>query len=149
MLSFIFGVSMQPLFEMINSLQITALIPLTNLYLPANAMLLFEVLMHIVAFEYFPMYNPGFTETEPYTYKFAWFGFETINFVQLLGTFLTILIAILLIQTVFGLGILFVTHNVETFFRHQNLIRNIRYSMRKKSWIRSKVYPVAVMQSWI
>ena len=44
-LSFLFGISMQPLFDMINSLQITALLPLTNLQIPANVMILFEVLM--------------------------------------------------------------------------------------------------------
>ena len=42
-LTFLFGVSMQPLFDMINSLQITALLPLTQLTIPSNVMELFEV----------------------------------------------------------------------------------------------------------
>ena len=44
-LTFAFSFSMQPLFDMINSLQITALLPLTNVKIPSNAMGLFEVIM--------------------------------------------------------------------------------------------------------
>ena len=66
---------------MINSLQITALLPLTNIVLPANAKSLFEVIIMIVAFDFFPLYDPGFTATDPYSYKFDWFGFGNINFV--------------------------------------------------------------------
>lgn len=80
-LSFLFGMSMQPLFDMINSLQITALLPLTNIVLPSGAMDLFEVILTIVAFDFFPLYNPGFTETEAYNIRFEWFGFDNINFV--------------------------------------------------------------------
>ena len=96
-LSFLFGVSMQPLFDMINSLQITALLPLTQLTIPSNVMEFFDILISIVAFDFFPLYDPGFTETEAYSEKFAMFGFDTINFVQDLGTFLNFLIALLLV----------------------------------------------------
>ena len=72
---------MQPLFDMINSLQITALLPLTNIVLPSIAMDIFEVILTIVAFDFFPLYDPGFTETEAYNIRFEWFGFDNINFV--------------------------------------------------------------------
>ena len=57
----------------------------------------FDILISIVAFDFFPLYDPGFTETEAYSEKFAMFGFDTINFVQDLGTFLNFLIALLLV----------------------------------------------------
>ena len=60
---------------------------------------LFDILINIAAFDFFPLYDPGFTETEPYSEKFAMFGFDTINYVQDLGTFLNALIALLLIQS--------------------------------------------------
>ena len=99
-LTLLFGVSMQPLFDMINSLQITALLPLNKIVLPANAMELFEVIIAIVAFDYFPLYDPGYTETESYSAKFDWFGFGGVNFIGLLGTFLGVIIWILVIQTI-------------------------------------------------
>ena len=79
--AFVFGVSMQPLFDMINSLQITALLPLLNIILPEPAMSLYKILVKIVSFDYFDPYDPGFTETEPYSYKYDWFGFGSVNFI--------------------------------------------------------------------
>ena len=43
--TFLFGITMQPMFDMINSLQITAMLPLTNILLPANIMTLYEPLV--------------------------------------------------------------------------------------------------------
>ena len=93
-ISFIFGVSMQPLFDMINSLQITALLPLNNIMIPATAMDLFKILVMIVAFDFFDMYeyvDPGFTPTDPYSDKFDWFGFGSCNYVEGLGTVILLL----------------------------------------------------------
>ena len=109
---------MQPLFDLINPLQITALLPLTTIILPENAMRLFEVIIHIVAFDYFGMYNPGFTETKPFSYKFEWFGFDSINFIEDLGTFLTFLITLLLIQSVVAIIIYKCTSDIEPWFKH-------------------------------
>ena len=117
-LSFIFGVSMQPLFDMINSLQVTALLPLTQLTIPANVMELFDILISIVAFDFFPLYDPGFTETEAYSEKFAMFGFDTINYVQDLGTFLNACIAYLLIQSIVTLILHQLTKNLKIFLKH-------------------------------
>ena len=91
---------MQPLFDMINSLQITALLPLNNINIPANVMVLFQLIVQIVAFDFFPFYdhyNPGFTPTEPYSDKFAWFGFDGVNYVEDLGFFIGLLIVIMIL----------------------------------------------------
>ena len=109
---------MQPLFDMINSLQITALLPLTQLTIPSNVMELFDILISIVAFDFVPLFDPGFTETEPYSEKFAMFGFDTINYVQDLGTVLNALIAFLLVQTFITLVLHKLTKNYEYFMRH-------------------------------
>ena len=74
--------------------------------------------MQIVAFDYFEQYDPGFSNTEPYSFKFAWFGFETINFLQGLGTFLTFFIALLIIQGAIAFVIYKQISGMEYFFRH-------------------------------
>ena len=88
---------MQPLLDMINSLQITALLPLTNITIPSEAFEFFEVILAIVAFDFFEPYDPGFTETEAYNVRLEWFGFDSVNFVGLLGTFLSFVIALLIV----------------------------------------------------
>ena len=79
---------------------------------------LFDVLITIVAFDFFPLYDPGFTETEPYSEKFAMFGFDTINYVQDLGTFLNALIALLLIQSFITIVLHQLTKSKLIFLRH-------------------------------
>ena len=79
---------------------------------------LFDILITIVAFDFFPLYDPGFTETEPYSEKFAMFGFDTINFIQDLGTFLNALIALLMIQTLVTMILYKLTNNYLYFLRH-------------------------------
>ena len=110
---------MQPLFDMINSLQITALLPLTNIKLTAEMYTFFDIVMIVVAFDFFPLYDPGFTETEAYNVKFSWFGFDSINFVQDLGTFLTCVITLMIVQTLITLVIYYcITNKVEAFLVH-------------------------------
>ena len=135
---------MQPLFDMINSLQITALLPLTNITLPANAMTLFEVIVSIVAFDFFPLANPGFTETDPFSAKFDWFGFGSVNFVEDLGTFLMILIWILIAQSIIAICIHYSTDGMNYWFKHQTIKQEVSSIMSSSSWIRSKVFPLAV-----
>ena len=98
--AFIFGISMQPLFDMINSLQVSTLLALTNINLPANAMKLYEVLVSIVGFELLPVFDPGFTETEPYSTRFDWFGVGSVNYLQALGSLLCLLIVLLLLMSI-------------------------------------------------
>ena len=115
---------------MINSLQVTALLPLTQLTIPSNVMELFDILITIVAFDFFPLYDPGFTETEPYSEKFAMFGFDTINFIQDLGTFLNALIALLLIQTVVTVILYKLTNNYLYFLRHQPFVNKVNHTFK-------------------
>ena len=96
-LAFMFGVSMQQLLDLINSLQITALLPLTNITIPSEAFEFFEVILAIVAFDFFDPYDPGFTETEAYNVRMEWFGFDNVNFVGILGTFLAAVIIYLMV----------------------------------------------------
>ena len=140
-LGFVFGVSMQPLFDMINSLQITALLPLNNITIPANVMVLFQLIVTIVAFDFFPFYdhyNPGFTPTEPYTEKFAWFGFDSVNYVEDLGFFLGLLIVILILNTLIGLLIQACTYRYHGFFIHQPLLNKLTHTFKKDGWVRNK-----------
>ena len=51
------------------------------------------------------MYDPGFTETEPYSYRFDWFGFGSTNYVLALGTAINFLIALMLIKSLIALVI--------------------------------------------
>ena len=149
-MSFAFGVSMQPLFDMINSLQITALLPLTSVVLPENAVSLFGVIMTIVAFDYFPLYDPGYTETEPYNEKFAWFGKDSINFIDGLGSFLICLFILMLAQTLLIIGIYFgIIRMFEPFLQHQTLVSRISTTIKRNKWIRNNLFPVAIKQSWI
>ena len=134
---------------MINSLQITALLPLTQLTIPSNVMELFDILITIVAFDFFPLYDPGFTETEPYSEKFAMFGFDTINFIQDLGTFLNALIALLMIQTLVTMILYKLTSNYLYFLRHQPLINKINHTFKEKNWIRRNLFPIPTSQAWI
>ena len=149
-MSFAFGVSMQPLFDMINSLQITALLPLTSVVLPENAVSLFGVIMTIVAFDYFPLYDPGYTETEPYNEKFAWLGKDSINYVDGLGSFLICLISLMIAQTLLTIGIYFgLIRMFEPFLQHQTFASRISTTIKRNKWIRNNLFPVAIKQSWI
>ena len=103
---------------MINSLQITALLPLTNITIPSEAFEFFEVILAIVAFDFFPLYDPGFTETDSYNEKFAWFGFDSVNFVQDLGTFLNFLIWLLVLQSITALCLYCCTAGLDYWFKH-------------------------------
>lgn len=87
-LNFFLGISLQPLFDMINSLQFTALLPLTSITLPSTTTALFEILLSIVSFDFWPLPDPGYTETEPYNEKLDSFGIDNTNFVMGLGGFL-------------------------------------------------------------
>ena len=48
---------MQELFGMINTLQIIAYMPLNNISLPGNCYYMFDVIVSIVSFDFFPMHE--------------------------------------------------------------------------------------------
>ena len=63
--------------------------PLMNILLPAKAFQAFEIMMQIVSFDYFEIgeaFNFDFTPTEPFTPNFGWLGYESLNFVENMGS---------------------------------------------------------------
>ena len=64
-----FKQAMGMLFGSIIMLQILAHVPLSDIYLPANARQQFDIMIEVVSFDYFPLtdlYDFGFTETLPW-----------------------------------------------------------------------------------
>ena len=77
------------IFGSLISLQILAHMPLANVKIPPNALELFEVMFTIVSFDFFPLsdfVDFGFSPTEPYTKNFEYLGYETINFIEGMGS---------------------------------------------------------------
>ena len=100
-LSFLCRNSLQLIFGSIISLQILAHLPLANISIPANAMGSFGIMIEIVSFDYFPIteiVDMGFSPTEPWSLTFALLKYETINFLEGMGS----------IQICIWLGCLFI-----------------------------------------
>ena len=51
----------------------------------------------MIDFDYIPIYDPGFTEQEPFNDKFGTYGIEYVNFLLSLGVFLWYVIATLIL----------------------------------------------------
>ena len=88
-LAIAFGISLQELLGLINSLQIVAHLPLNNVPLPANCYFMFDILVKIVSFDLFPMhqyYDFKFTSTEAWSNSFAWLDYDSLNFVENMGS---------------------------------------------------------------
>ena len=71
------------------SLQILAHMPLANIQLPSNALDLFEIMFIVVSFDFFPVSDIidfGFSPTDPWTENFASLGYESINFIEGMGS---------------------------------------------------------------
>ena len=69
--------------------QIMAHMPLANIILPANSMQAFEIMASIVSFDYFAVFDHwdvGFTPTDPYRVNFEWLGYESLNFLENMGS---------------------------------------------------------------
>ena len=72
--------------------------PLIKQPLPANTYYVFDILVKVMMFDLFEVHNYmdfGFTQTEPWDTNYAWLGYETSNYVELMGSN-NILIAILI-----------------------------------------------------
>ena len=81
--------SLQLLFGSILILQVLAHLPLANVFLPANTHQYFHIMMDIFSFDYFPLtelIDFGFTETEPWAENFVWLDFQSINFMESMGS---------------------------------------------------------------
>ena len=69
--------------------QIMAHLPLTDIYLPANVLQTFQVIISVVSFDYFAPFNyldAGFTEVWPYSSNFEWIGYQSVNFLLGIGS---------------------------------------------------------------
>ena len=90
-------------------IQILAHLPLaSNLVLPANALQTFDIMVGVVSFDFFQpseFVDFGFTEVPPWSPSFSFLGYDSVNFVEGMGSImvfafilvLNILLALLLV----------------------------------------------------
>ena len=91
---------MNNFFSTINSLQITAHMPLLHIPFSPISYFLFDILIQFVAFDFASVTNKvdfGFQRTEPWDHSFEWLGYESTNFIEILGA-IQIIILMLIIQ---------------------------------------------------
>ena len=80
---------MAMLFGSIVVIQILAHLPLADIYLPANAHQQFDLMISFVSFDYFQpseYINFGFSEMPSWSERFEWLGYDSINFVEGMGS---------------------------------------------------------------
>ena len=108
--SFIFRMSVNLLYSMINSLQITAHLPLNNIVFKANAETIFKFLISIVSFDFIELkdLDMGFTYTDPWSPNFAMLDYESLNFVENLGS-----VMILILLLIIWIGFSFTWHLIN------------------------------------
>ena len=66
------------LFDSVIHLQLFAHLPLSDIYMPANVLQEFELIIKVVSFDYFPPFDyieVGFTDTEAISPQFDWVGY--------------------------------------------------------------------------
>ena len=59
-------------------------------------------MIKVVSFDYFPVFDVwdvDFTETDPWSVNFEWLGYETLNFLEGMGS-ITIFVCIILLYTI-------------------------------------------------
>ena len=76
---------------MVNALQFVAHLPLNSINLPYSCWKIFGVLIQFVTFDFLPYPYGGvidfeFTPTEPWSMNFNWLGYETLNFIENMGS---------------------------------------------------------------
>ena len=77
------------LFDSIIHLQIFAHIPLTELYMPANVLQDFEIMIQVVSFDYIQPFDyipAEFLATDAISPQFDWVGYGSQNFLDNMGT---------------------------------------------------------------
>ena len=91
-LNFIMQASLAEIFGLFEILQLIVLIPLFQIILPANAAGFFNILMEIAAFDFLGSIDmvswilPDLEETDPINNNFEGLGFETLYFMNNMGT---------------------------------------------------------------
>jgi hypothetical protein len=77
------------MFSAINSLQITAHVPMMAIQIPGQAYFMFDILIQIVAFDFLPITSIidfKFHETQPWHQRFVWIGYGDSNAMSLFGS---------------------------------------------------------------
>lgn len=94
----VFKFSLQTLFSSINSLQITAHLPLINITFSSSSYFIFDILISFVVFDFLPMdlLHFGFTQTEHWSEQFSWLGYDSGNYVELMGSLIVFFLLIVL-----------------------------------------------------
>ena len=87
-----FDVSMQGLFNLVEALQLIVYLPLFDVSFPANSQRVFDRLSKIAAFDFFEIGDHvnrflDLQPTEPVNEKYESIGFESLYFINNLGTF--------------------------------------------------------------
>ena len=99
---------MNMLFSSIILIQILAHLPLADIVLPANALQVFDIMIGIVSFDYFSptdYVDMGFSEMPAWSPNFEWLGYESVNFVDGMGSILIFAIyQFLFLLLAFGLA---------------------------------------------
>lgn len=101
-LSFVLGFSANTFVSMVNSLQITAHLPLNNVPYVYPCRETFEVLIAFVSFDILPgeaIEAMNMTPTDYWSSEFEFLGYDSCNFLELMGS-LGVFAAILLLQIV-------------------------------------------------
>ena len=89
---FLIKASLSRIFELFEILQLIVLIPLFHVILPANAARFFNILMEIAAFDFLGNFDlvswilPNHEETDAINNNFEGLGFETLYFINNMGT---------------------------------------------------------------
>ena len=84
-------------------MQVTAHLPLIPLPFSSTSYFVFDIMIQIMAFDLLPppeeYIDFNFTETEPWNTQFEWLGYDSANFINLMGTIL-IFATIMIVQGV-------------------------------------------------
>ena len=73
-------------------------IPMNNIPFPSNSVFVFDLLINVCTFDFFPLTDIiafDFTETEPVNLNFDWLGYGTVNAVENMGSLLVVFFILL------------------------------------------------------
>lgn len=122
---YLVGFSQSRLFGMIKNLQFSTHLALFNVPFTQNTWVMFNVLLTCVKYDFLPIHEIidfGFTETDPRNDRFEKLGYDSSNFIELLGSITLYIFMILVLSAISALAY---ASKVQI----------------KKSWIRNKINP--------
>ena len=103
--SILFNSVLSTLLGSILVLQILAHLSLANIYLPANLLQTFKLLISFISFDFFLPFEyieVDFTEVGSWSPNFDWLGYDTVNFLEVIGS-IAIIAAIQLLRVLISL----------------------------------------------